>query len=159
MRPAKTQISLGIHPVWSDSSLSAWRNIGSSATHWAHCEDWSVWVNVQADLSLRLAHMSFCWFCHAQAQIQSIEMRTSWFQDDLDDSAVLKDVTFAPRDITPIHLLAKNNTHGLGYSGLNPKSALPSTHISLFEPPAITKTRRKGIRGQVDFFFPSLNCL
>ena len=23
------------------SSLSAWRNIGSSATHWAPCEDWS----------------------------------------------------------------------------------------------------------------------
>ena len=79
-------------------------------------------------------------------------MRTSWFQDDLDDSAVLKDVTFAPRDITTVHLLSKDNTHGLGYSGLNPKSALPSTHISLFEQPAITKTGRKGIRGQVDFF-------
>ena len=39
LRPAKTQISLGIRPVWSESSLSAWRNIGSSATHWAHCED------------------------------------------------------------------------------------------------------------------------
>ena len=37
--PEKTQISLGIRPVWSESSLSAWRNIGSSATHWAHCED------------------------------------------------------------------------------------------------------------------------
>ena len=28
-----------ICPVWSASSLSAWRNIGSSATHWAHCKD------------------------------------------------------------------------------------------------------------------------
>ena len=37
--PAKTQISLGIRPVWSESSLSTWRNIGPSATHWAHCED------------------------------------------------------------------------------------------------------------------------
>ena len=36
---AKTQISLGIRPVWSGSSLSAWRNIGSLATHWAHTED------------------------------------------------------------------------------------------------------------------------
>ena len=35
VHPAKTQIS----PVWSESSLSAWRNIGSSATHWAHCKD------------------------------------------------------------------------------------------------------------------------
>ena len=29
--PAKTQISLGIRPVWSESSLSAWRSIGSLA--------------------------------------------------------------------------------------------------------------------------------
>ena len=33
VRPAKTQISLGIHPVWSESSLSAWRKLGSLATH------------------------------------------------------------------------------------------------------------------------------
>ena len=38
VRPAKTQISLGIRPVWSESSLSAWRNLGSLATHWAHSE-------------------------------------------------------------------------------------------------------------------------
>ena len=39
LRPAKTQIRLGICPVWSESLLSAWRNIGSSVTHWAHCKD------------------------------------------------------------------------------------------------------------------------
>ena len=39
VRPAKTQISLGILPVWSESSLSAWRNLGSLATHCAHSED------------------------------------------------------------------------------------------------------------------------
>ena len=39
VRPAKTQISLGIRPVWSESSLSARRMLGSLATHWAHCED------------------------------------------------------------------------------------------------------------------------
>ena len=39
VRPAKTQISLGIRPVWSESSLSAWRKPGSLATHWAHSED------------------------------------------------------------------------------------------------------------------------
>ena len=33
--PAKTQISLGIRPVWPESSLSAWRKLGSLATHWA----------------------------------------------------------------------------------------------------------------------------
>ena len=36
VRPAKTQISLGIRPDWSESSLSAWRKL---ATHWAHSED------------------------------------------------------------------------------------------------------------------------
>ena len=39
MRPAKTQISLGICPVWSESSLSAWRKLESLATHWGHSED------------------------------------------------------------------------------------------------------------------------
>ena len=39
VRPAKTHISLGIRPVWSECSLSAWRNIGSLATHWTHTED------------------------------------------------------------------------------------------------------------------------
>ena len=35
----RKQISLGIRTVWSESSLSAWRKIGSLATHWAHSED------------------------------------------------------------------------------------------------------------------------
>ena len=39
VRPAKTQISLGIRPVWSESSLSAWQRLWSLATHWAHSED------------------------------------------------------------------------------------------------------------------------
>ena len=45
VRPAKTQISLGIGPVWSD------------------------WTDAQADLSLRSAQRSVCWFCHEAAQI------------------------------------------------------------------------------------------
>ena len=38
VRPAKTQISLGIRPVWSESSLSAWRKVGTLDTHWTHSE-------------------------------------------------------------------------------------------------------------------------
>ena len=60
--PAKTQIILGIRPVWSESSLSAWRSIGSLATHWAHSEDWSDWAGAQADLSLCWAHRHFVGF-------------------------------------------------------------------------------------------------
>ena len=74
---AKTQISLGIRPVWSESSLSAWRKLGSLATHWAHSEEpdqtgrmpWSDWVDAQADLSLLWAHMPFRWFYHDAAHI------------------------------------------------------------------------------------------
>ena len=29
-------------------------------------------MDAQADLSLRWAHMSFCWFCHAAAQVPSM---------------------------------------------------------------------------------------
>ena len=39
VRPAKTQISLGIRPVWWGASLSVWRNLASLATHWEHSED------------------------------------------------------------------------------------------------------------------------
>ena len=39
VRPAKTRISLGIRPVWSESSLSAWRKLECLATHWAHSKD------------------------------------------------------------------------------------------------------------------------
>ena len=35
----KAQISLGISPVWSESSLSARKKLGSLVTHWAHSED------------------------------------------------------------------------------------------------------------------------
>ena len=43
-------------------SLSAWRNLRSLATHWVHSEDWSDWVDAQADLSLRWAHSHFVGF-------------------------------------------------------------------------------------------------
>ena len=50
VRPAKTQISLGIRSVWSESSLRA------------QC--------VAKDPSfLRWVHRSFCWFCHVAAHI------------------------------------------------------------------------------------------
>ena len=37
--PAKTQISLGIRPVWSESSLSTWRRFRRLATHKALRQD------------------------------------------------------------------------------------------------------------------------
>ena len=67
--PARTQICLGIRPVWSESSLSARRKLGSLATHQAQakilfrlggCPGWS---------ESSLCAQSLCWFCHVAAQI------------------------------------------------------------------------------------------
>ena len=66
VRPTKTQISLGICPVWSESSLSKWRNIGPSATHWAHYKD--------SDQT----GQSFCWFCHEAAHFNG-DLILDWF--------------------------------------------------------------------------------
>ena len=51
---AKTQISLCIHLVWSESSLSAWRKLGFFKLPTEH--------TATSDLS-------FCWFCHLAAQL------------------------------------------------------------------------------------------
>ena len=58
VRPAKTQFSLGIRPVWSESSLYAqWVAKDQSFLH----AD-SKWAEAQADLSLRWAHSHFVCF-------------------------------------------------------------------------------------------------
>ena len=73
VHPAKTQISLGIRPVWSGSSLSAWRKLGSIATLWAQQRRlWSDWADAQADLSLRWVHSHFVGF---------VMLRLIWLHD------------------------------------------------------------------------------
>ena len=63
MRPAKTLISLGIRPVRSESSLSAWRKVGFLTTHWMHSEGsdktgrMPIWVFLVRIATL-LAHLS-----------------------------------------------------------------------------------------------------
>ena len=42
----------GIRPVWSESSLSAWRKLGSLAPYLAHIEDWSDWADAGRTLIL-----------------------------------------------------------------------------------------------------------
>ena len=39
--------------------------------HWAYSKDWSDWADAQVDLSLRWAHMWFCWFCHEAAHLSN----------------------------------------------------------------------------------------
>ena len=62
VHPAKTQISLSIRPVWSESSLCAsWVAKNPRFLH-THSEDWSDWADAQADLSLRWAQSHFVGF-------------------------------------------------------------------------------------------------
>ena len=66
--PVKTQISLGIRPVWSESSLCAqWVAKDLRFLH-ADSEDWSDWADAQADLSLRWAHSRIVDFVIVTAQ-------------------------------------------------------------------------------------------
>ena len=74
VRPAKTQISLGIRPVWSESSLSAWRHHRSLAIHWTHSEDSDqtgriprlIWF-----LAGPTYHFVGCNVCHAAVHLYS----------------------------------------------------------------------------------------
>ena len=63
----RRRIILGRCPVWSESSLSAWRKLGSLATHWVHRQD-SDQTGRMPRLSLPWAQ-SFCWFCHEAAHL------------------------------------------------------------------------------------------
>ena len=50
-------------------------SMGSYGTKLSSCGQrrlWSDWADAQADLSLRLAHKPFCWFCHEAAQLWGI---------------------------------------------------------------------------------------
>ena len=58
-----SQISLVLRPVWSESSLSAWRNLWSFATCWVRSEDLP-----QADVSSMGAHVILL-VCHAATQL------------------------------------------------------------------------------------------
>ena len=50
VRPAKTQISLSIRPVWSESSLCTQYVAKDTSLLHADSEDWSDWADAQADL-------------------------------------------------------------------------------------------------------------
>ena len=70
VHPATTQISLVIHPVWSESSLCAQWVAKDPRFPYVESEDWSDWADAQADLSSLGTH-SFCWFCHVMAHLHT----------------------------------------------------------------------------------------
>ena len=74
VRPAKTQISLGICPVWSEFSLSAYRDNGCLATHWAHVAKTLVWLYIMSWQRERESSLCVQWvakdpsFLHADSE-------------------------------------------------------------------------------------------
>ena len=81
LQPLKTQISLGIHPVLSDSWLCAhWVAKDQRFLHVDSCPVWSVslcafWVlltdfRMPRLIWVRWPHRSYYWFCHARAHIK-----------------------------------------------------------------------------------------
>ena len=76
--PAKTQISMGIRQVWSESSLCAqWVAKDPSFLH-ADSEDSTPTADAQADLILRWAHKTLCWFCHDVQLNRKVETCLIW---------------------------------------------------------------------------------
>ena len=60
--PAKTQIRLGIHPIWSVFAVRMKKAWVLSYPLSAQLRLWSDWVDAQVDLSLRWAHSHFVGF-------------------------------------------------------------------------------------------------
>ena len=79
VRPVKTWVSLGIRPslirAFTVRTKKAWVLSYPLSAKWrlrsawaSQRRLWSDWADAQADLSLRWAHMPFCWFCQDAAQ-------------------------------------------------------------------------------------------
>ena len=72
LHPAKTQISLGIRPVWSESSLcTLWVAKDLTILHAKFIPGWS---------ESSLGAQSFCWFCRAAAHFRLITATFSGVQ-------------------------------------------------------------------------------
>uniref|UniRef100_A0A3B4WGV7 G patch domain containing 1 n=1 Tax=Seriola lalandi dorsalis TaxID=1841481 RepID=A0A3B4WGV7_SERLL len=69
-------------------------------------------------------------------------------EDDDDDDFAPENVTFAPKDVTPVDFNPRLGVQGLGYRGLDPGLALlgqrAAEHIDLFKPQSETRSRLFG---------------
>ena len=96
VRPVKTQISLGIRPVRSESSQSAWRNIRSLATHWAHSEDSDqtgrmprlIWVF--AGLNHFVDFVMSWLICFVFCGISALNLNVTWTFKNFQEKAIIK---------------------------------------------------------------------
>ena len=83
VRPAKTQIRLGIRPVWSVFAVHMKKAWVLSYPFNAQQRLWSDWADVQADLSLRWAHNHFVGF---------VMRRLKWADSDPTGSMIQIDI-------------------------------------------------------------------
>ena len=79
LRPAKIQISLGIRPVWSESSLCAqWVAQDPRFLH-ANSEDFDQTGQMPRLISVFTERTCpFCWFCHKAAHVSFPEHFNRW---------------------------------------------------------------------------------
>ena len=70
-KPTKWHVCLGIRPVWSESLPSAWRNLGSLATHWAHSKDPDQTGGCPGWSESSLGVHGILLVCHEAAQIRN----------------------------------------------------------------------------------------
>ena len=78
VRPAKTQISLGIHPVWSVFAVRMNKAWFLSYPVSTQRRLWSDWADAQADLSLRWANSHFVGFVMRWLISQNLDPPLSW---------------------------------------------------------------------------------
>ena len=85
VRPVKTQISLGIRPVWSESfavRMKTWKALVLHYLLSAQRRLRSDWASAKTPIRLgrcpgwsesSLGTYTFCWFCHVEAQLLSCQ--------------------------------------------------------------------------------------
>ncbi|XP_035991654.1 G patch domain-containing protein 1 isoform X2 [Fundulus heteroclitus] len=73
-------------------------------------------------------------------------------EDEDDEEFAPENVTFAPKDVTPVDFTPRLGVQGLGYRGLDPGRALlgraADEHVNLFRPQSETRSRLFGERGR-----------
>ena len=86
VRPAMTQVSLDICPVWSVFTFCMKKAWVLSYPLNAQWRLWSDLADAQNDLSLHWAHLSFCRFCRVAAHIASFHSRTLFCGREVKDA-------------------------------------------------------------------------
>ena len=77
VRPVKTQISLGICPVWSESSLCAQWAAKDPSFLQADSEDADQTGQIPRLFCLHWAQMPFRWFCHEAAHLSNDQKKNN----------------------------------------------------------------------------------